>query len=99
MLLRDIIDLEATQGGPKDAAVRPAARAAAATARRAGRGGRRRRTPPSRTARRRRGGRGPGLSLSALEEKLKPEVLANFEEIEALYKKLLEGAEPPAGDA
>ena len=28
------------------------------------------------------------MSLSALEEKLKPEVLATFEEIEALYKKL-----------
>ncbi len=33
-------------------------------------------------------GEGPGISLSALEEKLKPEVLANFEEIEGLYKKL-----------
>ena len=33
-------------------------------------------------------GEGPGMSLSALEEKLKPEVLANFEEVEALYKKL-----------
>ncbi len=33
-------------------------------------------------------GEGPGMSLSALEEKLKPEVLANFEEIESLYKKL-----------
>ena len=33
-------------------------------------------------------GEGPGISLSALEEKLKPEVLATFEEIEALYKKL-----------
>src|SRR5579872_3120949 len=33
-------------------------------------------------------GEGPGISLSALEEKLKPEVLANFEDIEALYKKL-----------
>ena len=33
-------------------------------------------------------GEGPGMSLSALEEKLKPEVLATFEEIEALYKKL-----------
>jgi RNA polymerase primary sigma factor len=31
---------------------------------------------------------GPGPSLSALEEKLKPEVLANFEEIDSLYKKL-----------
>jgi RNA polymerase primary sigma factor len=33
-------------------------------------------------------GEGAGLSLSALEEKLKPEVLATFEEIEGLYKKL-----------
>ena len=33
-------------------------------------------------------GEGSSLSLSALEEKLKPEVLATFEEIEALYKKL-----------
>jgi RNA polymerase primary sigma factor len=31
---------------------------------------------------------GPGPSLSVLEEKLKPEVLANFEEIDNLYKKL-----------
>ncbi|MEA2741887.1 MAG: polymerase primary sigma factor, partial [Acetobacteraceae bacterium] len=31
---------------------------------------------------------GPGPSLSVLEEKLKPEVLANFEEIDGLYKKL-----------
>jgi RNA polymerase primary sigma factor len=31
---------------------------------------------------------GPSMSLSALEEKLKPEVLAHFEEIEVLYKKL-----------
>ncbi len=43
-------------------------------------------------------GEGPGMSLSALEEKLKPEVLANFEEIEALYKKLQQGAVAPAGD-
>jgi RNA polymerase primary sigma factor len=33
-------------------------------------------------------GEGAGMSLSALEEKLKPEVLATFEEIEGLYKKL-----------
>ena len=33
-------------------------------------------------------GEGLGLSLSALEEKLKPDVLARFEEIEAAYKKL-----------
>ncbi|HST73932.1 MAG TPA: RNA polymerase sigma factor region1.1 domain-containing protein, partial [Acetobacteraceae bacterium] len=61
MLLRDIVDLEATQGGgapPPEATVE---------------------TPE---------GEGPGMSLSALEEKLKPEVLATFEEIEGLYKKL-----------
>jgi RNA polymerase primary sigma factor len=78
MLLRDIVDLEATDG-----AGAPAPDVAD--------------TPPP-------GGSdgfaanddmdgddedgGPSMSLSALEEKLKPEVLANFEEIENLYKKL-----------
>ncbi|MFT8444609.1 RNA polymerase sigma factor RpoD [Acetobacter orientalis] len=33
-------------------------------------------------------GEGSGLSLSALEEKLKPEILAHFEDIEPLYEKL-----------
>jgi RNA polymerase primary sigma factor len=76
MLLRDIIDLEATQG-----AGAPAPDGAAPAA------------PPAAD-----GfdagdddddeGEGPGMSLSALEEKLKPEVLATFEEIEGLYKKL-----------
>ncbi len=82
MLLRDIIDLEATQGGPPAAAVggeegeegaEPVAFEAAA--------------PPSDDDDDGEG-EGSGLSLSALEEKLKPEVLANFEEIEVLYKKL-----------
>ncbi len=79
MLLRDIVDLEATLGAgapPGDGAAPP---------------------PPAETN----GagfdvgedmddeeGEGPGISLSALEEKLKPEVLATFEEIEGLYKKL-----------
>jgi RNA polymerase primary sigma factor len=78
MLLRDIVDLEATQGagapppealaeGAEDAAPEPAAE------------------PPDDDSEE---GEGPGMSLSALEEKLKPEVLANFEEIESLYKKL-----------
>ena len=86
MLLRDIIDLEATQG-----AGAPGGRWRADGRERP----RRRRTAPNR----RRGseaediddgedGEGPGMSLSALEEKLKPEVLATFEEIEKLYKKL-----------
>ncbi len=85
MLLRDIIDLEATQGGPPAAAVSengegddtvdaPAFEAAP--------------PPPPADDEEDGEGEGGGLSLSALEEKLKPEVLANFEEIETLYKKL-----------
>ncbi len=79
MLLRDIVDLEATQGGPavpNGEAEPPPPEAEPAPF-----------EPPA-------GeddveeGEGAGLSLSALEEKLKPEVLATFEEIENLYKKL-----------
>ena len=33
-------------------------------------------------------GEGAGMSLSALEEKLKPEIFTYFEEIEKLYEKL-----------
>ncbi len=43
-------------------------------------------------------GEGPGMSLSALEEKLKPEVLANFEEIEGAVQEAAQDAAPPAGD-
>ncbi|WP_158804428.1 MULTISPECIES: RNA polymerase sigma factor RpoD [unclassified Acidisoma] len=80
MLLRDIIDLEATQGmgnppaeteGEADPAEPPA--------------------PPPFAAIEESDddeGEGPSLSLSALEEKLKPDTLIIFEEIEALYKKL-----------
>ncbi len=80
MLLRDIIDLEATQGGPPAPAVdgtegeEPAEPVAFAP------------PPPDDDEDGEDGG--GGMSLSALEEKLKPEVLANFEEIEILYKKL-----------
>jgi RNA polymerase primary sigma factor len=69
MLLRDVIDLEATQsagnpdGAPADAAAEEEFEEGDE-------------------------GEGMGLSLSALEEKLKPEVLANFEQIESLYGKL-----------
>jgi RNA polymerase primary sigma factor len=78
MLLRDIVDLEATQGGPPVAAVDPDAEPAAPVAFEAA-------VVDDEDAEE---GEGAGLSLSALEEKLKPEVLGNFEEIEALYKKL-----------
>ncbi len=83
MLLRDIVDLEATQGGPKDAAAEAGAEAPAEAAAAA---------PAAFEAPDDMDdsdeGEGPGMSLSALEEKLKPEVLATFEEIESLYKKL-----------
>ncbi len=77
MLLRDIIDLEATSGG-------------------GGANGEGPPTEPSADGSTMDGidemededAEGVGLSLSALEEKLKPEVLATFEEIEGLYKKL-----------
>ena len=77
MLLRDIIDLEATQGGGAEAAavVEPGAEA---------RDG----FDAHEEADSEEEGEGAGLSLSAQEEKLKPEVLATFEEIEGLYKKL-----------
>ena len=85
MLLRDIIDLEATQGAgapAPDGSVAPDPAIAAGAANGA---------EPPEVPDDLDGddeGDGPGISLSALEEKLKPEVLATFEEIEALYKKL-----------
>ncbi len=77
MLLRDIIDLEATQGGPPAAAAGEVVEGAQGEA-----------FEPPGDDDEVEEGEGPGLSLSALEEKLKPEVLATFEEIEAQYKKL-----------
>jgi RNA polymerase primary sigma factor len=78
MLLRDIVDLEATQGAgaPPPEALNDAAAEADPV------------EPPQESDDDSEEGEGPGMSLSALEEKLKPEVLANFEEIENLYKKL-----------
>ena len=75
MLLRDIVDLEATQGGPKVEGATEAPAEASFEA-------------PAEELDEDAEGEGPGMSLSALEEKLKPEVLATFEEIEGLYKKL-----------
>jgi RNA polymerase primary sigma factor len=79
MLLRDIIDLEATQGGPATPAIVEGAEGEAAEAV-AFEAPAEEEDPEE--------GEGAGLSLSALEEKLKPEVLANFEDIENLYRKL-----------
>jgi RNA polymerase primary sigma factor len=78
MLLRDIIDLDATQGGPAPTAMAAADASAEPVAA----------FEASEDADDGEDGEGAGLSLSALEEKLKPEVLATFEEIEGLYKKL-----------
>jgi RNA polymerase primary sigma factor len=69
MLLRDVIDLEATAGAnnPEAAAAEP---------------------QEEEVEEGEEGEGGLGLSLSALEEKLKPEALAAFEAIEAAYTKL-----------
>ena len=85
MLLRDIIDLEATQGAgapAPDGSVAPDPSIPAG----ATNGADAPEVPDDLDGDDE--GEGPGISLSALEEKLKPEVLATFEEIEALYKKL-----------
>ncbi len=74
MLLRDIIDLEATQGGGAGEADTAATREVLDEV-----------APEEEPDEE---SEAPGLSLSALEEKLKPEVLDTFEEIENLYKKL-----------
>ena len=70
MLLRDVIDLEATASAddPEPAAAQQQQQAEAEEEFEEGEEG-----------------ESPGLSLSALEEKLKPDVLAAFEGIEALY--------------
>jgi RNA polymerase primary sigma factor len=92
MLLRDIIDLEATQGaGAAAEAELAGVEAAAAAAAEGGEGGETEAVvepPVPEELDDGDEGEGAGLSLSALEEKLKPDVLATFEEIEASYKKL-----------
>jgi len=83
MLLRDIVDLEATDGAGAPAPEVPGivngsvADGAGAN----GFAGNDELDPDDEDG-------GPSMSLSALEEKLKPEVLANFEEIENQYKRL-----------
>ena len=81
MLLRDIVDLEATQGAgaPAEAEIVNAEAAGDGEVPEA---------PVPEELDDGEEGEGAGLSLSALEEKLKPEVLATFEEIEGSYKKL-----------
>jgi RNA polymerase primary sigma factor len=85
MLLRDIVDLEATDGAGAPAAevveVQDGSAADGAGAGANGFAASDDLDPDDEDG-------GPSMSLSALEEKLKPEVLANFEEIENLYKKL-----------
>src|SRR3984893_10675121 len=87
MLLRDIVDLEATQGAGAPAPDGSVAPDPAAT-NGSGGNGVAVTMDSSDDVDGDDEGEGPGISLSALEEKLKPEVLATFEEIEGLYKKL-----------
>ena len=70
MLLRDVIDLEATNTADNPEPPPP--------------------DPEEELEESEEGEEAPGLSLSALEEKLKPEVLLAFDEIEALYARLAE---------
>jgi RNA polymerase primary sigma factor len=80
ILLRDVIDLEATQGMGNPPAEGETEGEEAEPA-----------APPAFDATDdsdEEEGEGSNLSLSALEEKLKPETLATFDEIETLYKKL-----------
>jgi RNA polymerase primary sigma factor len=79
MLLRDIIDLEATQNVPALGSGESAAPAAEVKPAEF--------EPPADDEDLEEG-EGASLSLSALEEKLKPEVLVTFEEVETLYKRL-----------
>src|ERR1700727_779847 len=91
MLLRDIIDLEATQGAGAPAPDGSVAPDPSIPINGSGGNGVAEPAMPMDGVEDVDGddeGDGPGISLSALEEKLKPEVLATFEEIEALYKKL-----------
>jgi RNA polymerase primary sigma factor len=88
MLLRDIIDLEATQGAGAPADAEVAAVEAEGEAAQGAEEPAEFTPPPAAEEMDEDEGEGAGLSLSALEEKLKPEVLATFEEIEANYKKL-----------
>ena len=69
MLLRDVIDLEATANADNPEPAPP---------------------DPEEEFEEGEEGEGAGLSLSALEEKLKPEVLAAFDGIEALYARFAE---------
>jgi len=85
MLLRDIVDLEATQGAGAAAEIEAAEAALPAEGEAAADAPE---PPPMEEPEDGEEGEGAGLSLSALEEKLKPEVLETFEEIEGLYKKL-----------
>ena len=112
MLLRDIVDLEATQGGPKvdnsEHSVSGSGPGGGPGGPGGGLGGEPGAEPgaepafeaPAEELDEDVEGEGQGMSLSALEEKLKPEVLATFEEIESLYKKLhkMQGEAPRSHD-
>ncbi|RFD20199.1 RNA polymerase sigma factor RpoD [Komagataeibacter melaceti] len=81
MLLRDIVDLEAMQSGGNDPVESAEGEDAFAEGENAD-------NDEAEEAEGEGEGEGAGLSLSALEEKLKPEILEQFQEIEALYAAL-----------
>src|SRR5690606_22271910 len=85
MLLRDVIDLEATANADNPEVAAVVGGGAAVAGMEAGGGGRAEAAEEEADDEE---GEGLGLSLSALEEKLKPEALAAFEAIEAAYSRL-----------
>lgn len=78
VLLRDVIDLEASQNDPETAALEGDTEAESAADD----------SDDDSDDSDSEGGGGPNLSLSALEEKLRPEIMALFEAFEPLYQKL-----------
>jgi len=84
MLLRDVIDLEATANADNPDVAAVVGGGAAVAGMEAGGG----RAEAAEEEAEDEEGEGLGLSLSALEEKLKPEALAAFEAIEAAYSRL-----------
>ncbi|HKR18862.1 MAG TPA: RNA polymerase sigma factor RpoD [Stellaceae bacterium] len=90
MLLRDVVDLDATYGGKFDATAAEGEDQEEAEAEAGGRENEGEESPPEGAAPE--GGDGEGeegsISLAAMEETLKPGVLNNLDEIAQLYKRL-----------
>src|SRR5579883_3444498 len=89
MLLRDVVDLDATYGGKFDATAADGEDEEGAEAEAGGRDNEDEESPPEGVAPEGDGdGEEGSISLAAMEETLKPGVLKNLDEIAQLYKRL-----------